>query len=361
MPDRQRSSAWRRPRFSYYTGTRETGTTPTWCEKVVTIRLTTPRIPLSEAASDDGSSDGRGRHPGRQQLDAGTGYLDLGLSIVSPDENLLAYTVDTTGDEVYTLRFRDLRTGADLPDEVERVYYGGAWTADSSAFFYTVPDAAYRPDQVRLHRLGTPASDDVVVLTEPDRRFELTVRLSRSEQAILLRSESRDTSEGWYLDPLGPTSSPRSVGGRRPGVAYRAEHVRAPRRPGRPGSLLLVTDDGAPEFRLVACPVPAPRRPGPTRSWREVRPEDPAERLERVDAFAGHVVASVRRGGAHVLRVLAADDLAGAGGRGGQPVRRRRGPAGPQHAVRRRRGRRHRPVPHRAAGPGGRVARSTAR
>ena len=54
---------------------------------------------------------------------------------------------------------------------VERVSCSGAWTADSSAFLYTVPDAAYRPDTVRLHRLGTPVSEDVVVLTEPDRRF----------------------------------------------------------------------------------------------------------------------------------------------------------------------------------------------
>ena len=58
-----------------------------------------------------------------------TGYLDLGLSIVSPDENLLAYAVDTTGDEVFTLRFRDLRTGEDLPDVVEGVAYSGAWTS----------------------------------------------------------------------------------------------------------------------------------------------------------------------------------------------------------------------------------------
>ena len=30
--------------------------------------------------------------------------------IVSPDEDLLAYSVDTAGDKVFTLRFRDLRT-----------------------------------------------------------------------------------------------------------------------------------------------------------------------------------------------------------------------------------------------------------
>ena len=56
---------------------------------------------------------------------------------------LLAST--PTGDEVFELRFRDLRTGADLPDVVPRSYYGGAWSADSRWFFYTVHDEAYRP------------------------------------------------------------------------------------------------------------------------------------------------------------------------------------------------------------------------
>ena len=312
VPDRQRSSTWARPRFSYYTlDARNRDYTVLVRESRNNSAHHTTDSAVG-GSSDDGSSDDAVVVLDVNALDAGTGYLDLGLSIVSPDETLLAYAVDTTGDEVYTLRFRDLRTGTDLPDQVERVYYTGAWTADSSAFLYTVPDAAYRPDQVRLHRLGTPAAADVVVLTEPDRRFELSVRLSRSEQAILLVSESRDTGEAWYLDPTGTDPVPRSLGGRRPGVTYRAEHVRPARGEGGPGSLLLVTDDGAGEFRLVACPVPGPAGQS-HETWREVRPEDPAERLERVDAFATHVVASVRRGGAHVLRVLPADDLVGPG------------------------------------------------
>ena len=225
-------------------------------------------------------------------LDAGTGYLDLGLSIVSPDENLLAYSLDTSGNEVFTLRFRDLRTGADLPDVVEGVGYTGAWTSDSSgdlAFLYTVPDASWRHERIRAHRLGDDPAADVDVLVEPDRRFEVSLRRCRSEQAIVVLSESRDTTEAWYLDPTGADLVPRSLGGRRTGVMYRAEHV-------RDGELLLVTDDDAVEFRLASCPVPGPA--GQDHAvWREVRPEDPAERLERVDAFEGYVVARCGRGG----------------------------------------------------------------
>ena len=54
-----------------------------------------------------------------------------------------------------------------------RSYYGGAWSADSAHFFYTVHDDMYRPHQVWRHRLGTAGRDDALVLEEPDERFEL--------------------------------------------------------------------------------------------------------------------------------------------------------------------------------------------
>ena len=92
-------------------------------------------------------------------------------------------------------------------------------------------------------------------------------------------------------------------------MEYHAEHVRY-----ADGSdeLLLVTNDGATEFRLARCPVP---RSGDQDSsaWAPVRPEDPAERLEQVDAYAGHVVLTSRTGGRNQLRILPLDDLTGEG------------------------------------------------
>src|SRR4029077_18702224 len=123
--------------------------------------------------------------------DTGTGYRDLGLTVVSADEDLLAYSVDTAGDEVFELRFRDLRTGEDLADTIARSYYGGAWSADSQWVFCTVHDEASRPWRVLRHRLGTDPADDAVVLEELDQRFELNVRSTRSGELIVLWSESR--------------------------------------------------------------------------------------------------------------------------------------------------------------------------
>jgi len=246
------------------------------------------------------------------QLDLGTGYLDVGLSLVSPDEDLLAFSVDTAGDEVFELRFRDLRTGQDLPERVARSYYGGAWSADSQWFFYTVHDEAYRAFQVWRHRIGTDPDDDVLVLDEPDQRFELNVRLARSEQVVIVWAESRSTAEAWVVDARTPEAPLRSVGGRRHGVTYRVEHAPYDTPDGPRERMLVVTDDDAVEFRLMTAPVPRDADQDHT-AWVEARPERPEERLIQADAFAGAVVLAFRTEGEHRLRVVPHDDLAGEG------------------------------------------------
>jgi oligopeptidase B len=241
-------------------------------------------------------------------LEAGTGYLDVGLTLVSPDEDLLAYSVDTDGDEVFELRFRDLRTGTDLADTIARSYYGGAWSADSRWFFYTVHDETYRPWQVLRHRLGTDPASDVVVLEEHDARFELNLRSTRSGELVVIWSESRSTSEAWVVEAAAPESPPRSVGGRRHGVRYRVEHA-----PSAAGDRMLVTtNDGAVEFRLMTAPVPRGADQDAS-VWVEARPGRPDERLLQADSFASAVVLSYRSAGQHRLRVVGHDDLAGEG------------------------------------------------
>ena len=125
---------------------------------------------------------------------------------------------------------------------------------------------------------------------------------------MVIQGESRVTNEAWVVPADDPTAAPRSVGGRRQGVRYEVEHA-----PGPAGDrLLVVTDDGAVEFRLMSAPVPRDADQDHT-VWTQVRPEAPAERLYRADAFAGGVVLSFRAEGEHRLRVVGHDDLAGEG------------------------------------------------
>ena len=238
-------------------------------------------------------------------LAAQSEYVELGLWRVSPDSSVLAYSVDLSGDEVYSLRFRSLTTGEELTDVIAESAYGGAWSADSAYFFYTVHDEQWRQHQVWRHRLGAPVSADELVVEEPDEKFELMVRATRSGEQIVIWSESRDTSEVWVVPAASPTSPARSVGGRRRGVEYHAEHCLLP-----DGSscLLVVTNDGAEEFRLASAPVPVATDQS-HEAWLPVREPTAGERLESVEAFSSYVVLASRAEGHARLRVVPVADL----------------------------------------------------
>lgn len=224
-------------------------------------------------------------------------YIELGLTLVSPDETVLAYSVDTTGDEVYTLRFRNLETGQDLPDLVHRTYYTGAWSADSSTFLYTVHDEKHLPNEVWRHRLGSAAGDDVLVQREDDKRFELEVRGCRSGDVIEIAVSSRDTSEVWLVDAHAPEAPARCVEPRQRGIEYRVEHART-----HSGDrLFIVTNHDAQEYRLMSAALSEPGRA----RWIEVVAENPAERLHAATAFRGHVVTTLRRDGHLMARSYA--------------------------------------------------------
>ena len=226
-------------------------------------------------------------------------YFALGAANVSPDHRLLAYSTDYDGDETYTMRFKDLGTDELLDDEIPGTYYGTAWSLDASTFFYVTLNDAKRPHRLWRHRLGTPASDDVLLHEETDERFFCSVHLSRSERFVVFTAGSAVTSEAWVLPSDEPQGEFRVVEPRRQDVEYSLDH--------QDERFLLLTNDDAENFRLVEAPVGTPGR----EHWRDVIPHREDTRLVDVDAFARHLVVAFRRDGLTGLRIV---DTIGAGG-----------------------------------------------
>ncbi len=224
-------------------------------------------------------------------LAQGQDFFALGTFDVSPDGNLLAFSTDFAGDERFTLRVKDLRTGALLADEVPDAFYGSAWSADGSTLFYLTVDDAWRPYRVWRHTIGSARNDDVLVYEEPDQRFSVSVELTRSEKFIVIDAQSKITSEVRAIPADDPSAEPVLIAERRHGVEYSVEH--------HGHRFLILHNDNAEDFALAYTSADAPGE------WTELIPHRPGTRLESVDAFARHIVVSVRRDGLTGLRVLA--------------------------------------------------------
>ena len=210
-------------------------------------------------------------------------YFSLGAATVSLDGNILSYSVDVLGDERYTLKFKDLRTGELYDDTITGIGAGGTWAADRRTLYYTTVDDAWRPDTVWRHRLasGLPAEK---VYHEPDERFWVAIGRSRSDKYLFVASGSAVTTEVRYVDATDPTAELTTVWERRDLVEYSVEHAVV----GGEDRFLILHNDGAENFMLVDTPVSDPS---------DVRPliEHRSDvRLDGVDAFDGFLVISYR-------------------------------------------------------------------
>ncbi|WP_378736749.1 S9 family peptidase [Nocardia brasiliensis] len=220
----------------------------------------------------------------------GHDFFALGAFSLSHDGNLLAYSVDTVGDERYVLRFKDLRTGEMLPDEIAETAPGATWSLDGTHVFYQTVDESWRPDTVWRHRLGAPTDTDVKVFHEPDERYWVSITSTRSERYLMIWVGSKITTEGWVLESDNPEGEFRVILPRREGVEYSAEHAVVG---GEDRFLILHNDvvDGvkAENFVLADAPVADPSNLTLLIGHRD------DVRLEDIDAFADHLVLSYRR------------------------------------------------------------------
>ena len=119
-------------------------------------------------------------------------YLSLGLFEVSPDHRILAYSLDTTGAESYTLRFKNLERGTLLDDRIDGVSYSLEWANDSRTVFYTVEDHAKRPHKLLRHELGQ-SGDDALVFEEPDELFRVGLSKTKDHAFLILGVASIET------------------------------------------------------------------------------------------------------------------------------------------------------------------------
>ena len=222
----------------------------------------------------------------------GKPFFSLGGLTVSEDSNLLAFCVDNAGDERFTLRLKDLRTGELLPDEIPGVFYGLAFSPDGSQVFYTVVDDSWRPYQVKSHRLGTAVEQDVLVYQEDDVAMWTGFDLSADRTQLLIGIGCSEYSEYRVLDLENRGAGLTTLIPRSERVLYEAEPLRIDGRL----HYLLTHDRGARNSMVSLVPAEQFQRPLAEQEWRTVVEHDDAVRVHGATVTATHALVSVRKG-----------------------------------------------------------------
>jgi len=222
------------------------------------------------------------------EMGKGLKFISLGDRDVSANNQLLAYTTDTTGFRQYTLHVKNLRDGRILAETAERVT-GVTWGNDNRTLFYVTEDAVTkRSNQAwRLELGGKPE----LVYEEKDELFSVGLGMTRDRKFLSLSLSSTDTWETRLLAADQPKGTFKALLPREKGHKYTVDH--------REGLLYIRTNRDAKNFRVVTAPV---LDPSPA-NWKVFVPAKADVLVEGIDLFKNHVVVVEKHQGLNRFRI----------------------------------------------------------
>jgi len=226
---------------------------------------------------------------------AGKDYFSVGDYAISQDNRQLAWAEDAVGRRQYTIRFRDLATGADYAERIDGVAANLVWADDNRTLFYVEKDPeTLLTVRVRKHVLGSAVADDPLVYEEDDDSFYMGIDRTRDDRFLCISLESTVSSELRYA----PADDPRVftvLAPRERDIEYDADHLH--------GRWVIRTNADALNFKLVTAPTDATSRA----QWRDWVPHRDDVYIEGYELFDGFTVVAERSNALERLRLLRED------------------------------------------------------
>ena len=236
--------------------------------------------------------------PEQLMLDAnamaeGHGFFHIGATAIAPDNRLLAYAEDTVGRRQYVLRFKDLATGATLPDRIDErrpVPRLGRRQQERPLPREGPGDAARAPREAprARHRSGAgPAR-----LRAADESFYTGVTTTKDEKYILIDVQSTLSSEWRYARADDPALAFKVFRPRERDFEYYVDHL--------DGRWIIRTNWQAPNYRLMEAKV---GEEGDRANWKEIVAHREDAFIHAFDVFKDFLAIEERSGAIRKIRI----------------------------------------------------------
>lgn len=226
------------------------------------------------------------------ELAEGFDYFQVKGVSVSPNNQFLAYGVDTLSRRLYTLKIKNLETGELLDYKVKNTSGSFAWANDDQTIFYTIKDeTTLRPYRVMKGNAFGNSFNDSEVFKEEDETFYTGVYKTKSDQYIMISSGSTLSSEYRYANADDPTEF-KIIQPRQRELEYGVAHFK--------NKFLVVTNLDAKNFRLMETPVDNTSK----EHWKEIIPHRDDVLLEEIEVFNDYFVVNERKNGLAHIRII---------------------------------------------------------
>lgn len=220
-------------------------------------------------------------------------FFEVGSVAVSSNNELMSFSSDNLGRRIYTLQFKNLKTGEILQDQIPNTTGKAVWANDNEHIFYIRKDKNLRAYQVFMHQLGTDSSQDVLVFHEKDDTFDVNIFKSKSLEYIFISSSSSVSDEQRFLPADNVLAEWKIVQPRTRDLEYSVEHFE--------DEFYIITNaDHATNFKIVKTKV---ENPG-IENWMDVIPHREDVLLEGFEIFSDYLVLEERKEGLLQIKVI---------------------------------------------------------
>ena len=227
------------------------------------------------------------------ELAEGYDYFAVGGMSVSPDNNWLAYGIDTLSRRFYTIYFKNLSTGNILEQVVPNTTGNIAWANDNKTVFYTLKNKiTLLSEKIYRHKIGSDPVKDILVYKEDDIEYYTGVYRSKSGKYIIIWNGSTLVSDYHILSADNPDGYFVNFTPRGTEHEYSITHYQ--------DKFYIVTNWEAKNNRLMETSEDATD----LSNWKEVISHRNDVHLLNIEIFDNHLVINERKDGLRSLRVI---------------------------------------------------------
>ncbi|RTE86779.1 S9 family peptidase [Lysobacter sp. N42] len=233
------------------------------------------------------------------ELAQGFEYFSVSNWEVSPDQQWLAYMVDTSGRRQYELRVRHIASGEEHNDGLTGLSAAIAWAKDNKTLFVIENDPqTLLSTRVLKHEVGTPADSAELLYEETDNTFYMWVYNTTDHDYVVIDLESTVSSEVHVLDADTPDGELQVIAPRERDVLYTVDHLE--------GDFIITTDWDAPNFRIMKVDAD---EIGSRDNWEIVVPHREDVMIQSIEVFSDYLAINERSEGLRRIRVAPWEDL----------------------------------------------------
>ena len=231
------------------------------------------------------------------KMSQGHEYFRIGGIDISPNNKIMAYSVDTISRRLYTVHFKNLETGEKNTHTISNTSGGVSWANDNMTLFYNQKNTkTLRTEKVMRHSFNQNQKDEQVYF-EKDDEFNLYSYKSKSGKYIIIVSGKTISDEIRFLNANEPNGEFKIFQKRVDGLEYSIDHL-------NDKWYVRTNINDSKNFKLMVCDEDKTS----SDNWKEFIKHRKNVLLEGVEVFNDFFVITERENGQRRFNVISNKD-----------------------------------------------------